>query len=189
MTDPLQFILAVVLLLAVPGPTNTVMATAGATNRGEAPWPFMAAELVGYLSIIALARLVLLPLTEAFPLVGAGLKVVVVAYLLYAAFRLWRTRLVLTATSDRISGWLVYTTTVLNPKGLVFALTIIPKTHPALWAYFAGFAILVLLIGCAWFMAGRALVVVSGRRASLLPRLGALALTGFAAYLASTLAG
>lgn len=189
MTDPLQFILAVALLLAVPGPTNTVMATAGATNRGEAPWLFMAAELGGYLSIIVLARLVLLPLTEAFPVVGTALKLIVVAYLLYAAFRLWRARLALTATSDRISGWLVYTTTVLNPKGLVFALSIIPKARPALWAYFAGFAVLVLAIGCAWFMTGRALAVVSGRRASVLPRVGAFALTGFAAYLASTLAG
>jgi threonine/homoserine/homoserine lactone efflux protein len=189
MTDPLQFFLAVLLLLAVPGPTNTVMATAGATNRGEPPWLFMVAELAGYLSIIALARLIVLPLTESFPAVGTELKLIVVAYLLYAAFRLWRTRLVLDRTSDRISPRLIYVTTFLNPKGLVFALSIIPKSDPLLWAYFAGFAALVLAVGGTWFMGGRALAVLSGPRASLLPRLGALALTGFAAYLASTIAG
>ena len=187
MTDPLQFLFAVVLLLAVPGPTNTVMATAGAVNRGEGPWRFMAAELAGYLAIVALARLVLLPLIDAWPVAGIALKLLVVAYLLYAALRLWRTPIALDERR-RISPWLVATTTLLNPKGLIFALSVIPRAHQALWAYFVAFAILVLAIGCAWFLGGRTLAIVSGERAGLLPRVGAVALTGFAAYLAWSLA-
>lgn len=186
MTEPLQFLLAVVLLLAVPGPTNTVMATAGAVNRGEGPWRFMAAELAGYLAIVALARLVLLPLVDVYPAAGVALRLVVVAYLLYAAVRLWRTPIALDQRR-RISPWLVTTTTLLNPKGLVFAISIIPRAHAALWAYFAAFSILVLTIGCAWFLGGRTLAILSGRRAGMLPRLGAVALTGFAAYLAWSL--
>ena len=93
MTDPIQFALAVIVLLGVPGPTNTVMATAGAVNRGEWPWLFMLAELAGYLAIILLARLALLPLIDAHPWVGVALKIVVVAYLVFAAIKLWRTRI------------------------------------------------------------------------------------------------
>src|SRR5215217_6371640 len=96
MTDPIQFALAVLLLLATPGPTNTVMATAGAVNRGEVPWLFMLAELGGYLAIVLLARLVLSPLIAVYPTVGVALKVLVVCYLVYAAVRLWRTRMITT---------------------------------------------------------------------------------------------
>ncbi|HWA45323.1 MAG TPA: LysE family transporter [Hypericibacter adhaerens] len=187
MTDPVQFALAVLLLLSVPGPTNTVMATAGAVNRGEWPWPFMLGELAGYFAIVLLARLVLLPLIDAVPWLGVALKCLVVLYLVYAAIRLWRTRLGNAGATGRVSVRLVFFTTFLNPKGLIFAIAIIPREHPALWGYFAAFAALVLAIGCCWFMAGRTLGVLAGRRAGVLPRLGSLALLGFAGYLVASL--
>jgi threonine/homoserine/homoserine lactone efflux protein len=87
MTDPIQFALAVFVILGVPGPTNTVMATAGAVNRGERPWRFMLAELAGYFAIVLLARLALLPLIEVYRWIGVALKIVVVAYLGCAAIR------------------------------------------------------------------------------------------------------
>lgn len=183
MTDPIQFALAVLLLLATPGPTNTVMATAGAVNRGEGPWLFMLAELCGYFAIVLLARLVLLPLIEGHPWVGVALKVLVVAYLVYAAIRLWRTPVAIDGIAGRITPQLVALTTFLNPKGLIFAIAIIPAQHPQLPAFFAAFAILVLVVGGGWFMAGRTLGVLAGKRADLLPRVGSVALVGFAFYL------
>jgi threonine/homoserine/homoserine lactone efflux protein len=189
MADPLQFLFAVLLLLAIPGPTNTVMAIAGATHRDEGLVKFLAATLLGYLSIIALARLLLLPLTAAYPPLGVALKLAVAVYLIYAAVRLWRAPLAISETSSPVGPALVFTTTLLNPKGLVFALSIIPQAHPLLWAYFAGFTGLVGIVGAGWFMAGRGLAHLSGARAGALPRVGALALVGFAAWLASSVAG
>ena len=186
MTDPIQFALAVLLLLATPGPTNTVMATAGVVNRGERPWLFLLAELVGYFSIILISRLVLLPLIDAYPAAGVALKALVVAYLVYAAVRLWRTRLSTAGDPGRVGTRLVFLTTLLNPKGLIFAIAIIPRADPALPGYFAGFGVLVLIVGFCWFMAGRAVGLLSGSRSALLPRVGAIALMGFAAYLVST---
>jgi len=186
MTDPIQFALAVLLLLATPGPTNTVMATAGAVNRGERPWLFMLAELCGYLAIVLLARTVLLPLIDAFPWVGIALKVVVVVYLIYAAIRLWRTRISSENVRGRVTPQLVALTTFLNPKGLIFAITIIPREHPMLLAFFTGFGALVLVVGGCWFMAGRTLGVLAGSRASILPRVGSVALVGFAGYLVAS---
>ena len=186
MTDPIQFALAVLLLLATPGPTNTVMATAGAVNRGERPWLFMLAELCGYLAIVLLARAVLLPLIDAFPWVGLALKGLVVAYLIFAAIRLWRTRISTEGLAGRVSARLVFLTTFLNPKGLIFAIAIIPREHPALIAFFAGFAALVLIVGGCWFTAGRTLGILAGDRASILPRVGSVALVGFAGYLVAS---
>ena len=183
MTDPVQFALAVLLLLGVPGPTNTVMATAGAVNRDEAPWLFMLAELAGYLAIIALARLALLPLIDAYPWTGIALRILVVVYLAYAAVMLWRTETSTRGVRGRVRPQLVAITTFLNPKGLIFAIAIIPRAHPMLPGFFAGFALLVLAVGCAWFMAGRVVGTLAGRRAGLLPRVGSVALVGFAGYL------
>ena len=186
MTDPIQFALAVIVLLGVPGPTNTVMATAGAVNRSERPWLFMLAELAGYLAIILLARLALLPLIDAHPWVGVALKIVVVAYLVFAAIKLWRTRISAEGAHGRVRPQLVAATTFLNPKGLIFAITIIPRDHPMLLAYFAAFGALVLIIGGCWFMAGRTLGILAGPHASILPRVGSVALVGFAGYLVAS---
>ena len=189
MTDPVRFFLAVVLLLATPGPTNTVMATGGAVNRGRSPWPLMLAELTGYLAIILLSRLVLLPLIDVHPLAGMVIKGAVVAYLVFAAVKLWRMHPTAGPAAGTISARMVFVTTFLNPKGLVFAVAVIPRESPALAAYFAAFAVLVLLVGLCWFMAGRTLGVLSGPHAAALPRVGAAALIGFAGYLVTTVIG
>ena len=188
MTDPVLFFLAVLTLLATPGPTNTVMATAGAAAAGRSAWPLLAAELLGYLSIITLSRLALLPLIEIYPPLGWVLKLLVVAYLIYAAIKLWRDRIALGQGSAAIGPRLVFVTTLLNPKGLVLAVSVFPRDHPMLLAYFAGFAVVVLCAGFAWFSFGRGLANLAGKRAALLPRVAAVALVGFAGLLAISVA-
>lgn len=188
MIDPLLFLLAVATILATPGPTNTLMATAGASAARRSVWALLAAELSGYLSIIILSRLALLPLIEIFPPAGSMLKLLVVAYLIYAAVKLWRDRIRLGQGSTAIGPRLVFVTTLLNPKGLVLAVSVFPKEHPMFMAYLAAFAILVICAGSAWFAFGRGLAALAGRRAALLPRAAAIALVGFAALLAFSVA-
>lgn len=185
MTDPFLFALAVALILATPGPTNIVMATAGAT-RGTSAWQMVAAGLVGYLLIVELSRLVLLPLVAAVPAAGIAIKVVVVLYLVYVAIKLWRDGMRFEADQRPVHPALVFFTTLLNPKGLVFAVSIFPRDHPQIVAYFALFAGLVVAFGFAWFSAGRGLAALAGKRVTLLPRLGAVALVLFAALLAAS---
>ncbi|HHY49369.1 MAG TPA: lysine transporter LysE [Alphaproteobacteria bacterium] len=187
MTDPVQFILAVLTLLITPGPTNTVMATAGSGAR-RSPLPLLAAELFGYLAIIALARIALLPLIDLYPLAGIAIKLAVVAYLVYAAIRLWRGRVVLGTDGDLIGPRAVFLTTFLNPKGLIFAISVFPRESEQLWVYFILFTALVAACGFAWFSLGRGLASVAGARAALLPRVASIALLAFAALLATSLA-
>jgi threonine/homoserine/homoserine lactone efflux protein len=186
MSDPLQFFLAVLTLLVTPGPTNTVMATAGAGPR-RSPISLLLAELAGYLAIIWLARLALLPLIDLYPPAGIAVKVVVVAYLGYAAFRLWRNPIAVGNEAVVVGPRLVFFTTMLNPKGLIFAVAVFPGDHPQLYAYVAAFAVLVGVCGFTWFSLGRGLSLIVGRHASILPRVAAIALLGFAALLATSI--
>ena len=162
-----------------------MMALAGAINRDARPWLFLLAALGGYVAIVLLARAVLLPLIDAYPWAGVALKGLVVLYLIYAAVRLWRTPIAGEVTSS-ITPQLVAFTTFLNPKGLIFAIAIIPREHPALLGYFVAFGVMVLIVTGGWFLAGRTLGVLAGRHASLLPRIGSVALVGFAGYLVAS---
>ena len=187
MTDPLQFLLTVVILLVPPGPTNTVMATAGA-GAPRSPLPLLAAELAGYAAIIVLASLVLVPLVAAWPPAGVIIKLLVIAYLIFAAIRLWGRRIALDAMETVVGPRLVFFTTMLNPKGLIFAVAVFPHDHPQLWAYAGAFAVLVLTCGLIWFSLGRGLAALTGPRAAILPRVASVALLGFAALVANSVA-
>jgi threonine/homoserine/homoserine lactone efflux protein len=185
-TELAQFALAALALLIVPGPTNTVLAVAGAGAR-RSPVPLLAAELLGYLAVILAARLVLLPLIAAYPMADFAIRIVVIAYLFYAAFRLWVRPLSLSTQAP--VGWgTVLLTTLLNPKGLVLAASVFPRADAELAGYLGLFAFITIATGLLWFEIGRGLARFSGARAALLPRLGSLALLVFAALLAVSVA-
>lgn len=182
MTDPVQFVLAALALLIVPGPTNTVLAVAGAAG-GRSPVPLLVAELIGYLAVILLARLVLLPLLAVFPTADLIIRAVVIAYLLFAAYRLWSAPLDLTGMTA-VGFGTVLATTFFNPKGLIFAASVFPRNDLALPLYAALFGAIAMGTGLAWFLVGRGVARLGRARTALLPRLGAGALLVFAALLA-----
>ncbi len=183
MSDPILFILAVLSLLATPGPTNTLLATSGATVGVRRSLGLLAGELGGYLISIAALRLVLGPVIAAQPMLGIGLKFAVALYLGWIALQLW-TRSASLAGEGAVSLRAVFVTTLLNPKALVFAFGIIPAEHPMLWAYLAAFAVTVPLVGGAWIAVGSMVGAVSGERhAGLVRKVASVALVGFAALL------
>ena len=186
MTAFLAFAIAVALLLFAPGPTNAVMATAGAAADRRGVLPLLAAELLAYVLAVSVSRIVLLPLIAAYPVVSTVVKLVVAIYLVAAGWRLWRSHAVEGTT---LVGWRqVFATTALNPKGLLLAIGIFPQDDRLLAGCFAIFSVLVVVSGLTWFFAGRGLSRLAGRRAHLLPRLGAGVLFGFAAYMVGTAA-
>jgi threonine/homoserine/homoserine lactone efflux protein len=183
MIDPTIFILAVLSLLATPGPTNTLLATAGATVGVRRSLVMLLGELGGYLISIAVLRIVLGPVIAALPVVGIALKIAVALYLGWIAYQLW-TRSASLTEDGAVSLRAVFVTTLLNPKALIFAFTIIPLEHPALWAYFAAFAVTVPIVGFAWIVVGSVIGAASGERhAGLVRKVASVALVGFAALL------
>ena len=188
MSDPAAFLLAVLALLATPGPTNTLLAASGAGMGFGRSLPLVPAELSGYLlSILGLITLVG-PLVAAQPMVAVGLKIVAGLWLGCCALCLWRGSESLDQTDPaRISARRVFVTTALNPKALVFALVIIPQgslSQTAPWL--AAFSVLVILVAMAWITFGTMVARSAGHLATprRIRRAAALILAAFATVIA-----
>jgi threonine/homoserine/homoserine lactone efflux protein len=184
MTDPIPFALAVLFLLATPGPTNTLLLTAGAASGWRA-LRLIPAEVIGYLTTILIVGYLIGDWVQGVPSLAFALRVVIAIYLLYLAIRLWRAGLQIGTTERLITFRDVLVTTVLNPKALLFALGILPVHAPNSLAYFIAFVFLVLAAGSGWALLGAGLTrgLLPKSRAHLVPRLGAVAITAFAGYL------
>ncbi|MGN6100401.1 MAG: LysE family transporter [Devosia sp.] len=189
MTNPGLFILAVLAVLATPGPTNTLLASAAAVSGIRASLMLLMAELTGYLTTVLLVGLLLRPLLEAFPRAAAVLKVAVALYLAYMAFRLWRRSGDLGAVRGVIGFRAVFLATMLNPKGLIFALAMIPLGSPAVALYLLAFAAAVPTMGLLWLAGGRVVGAAVGEKRRLVPRAASVALVGFAGLIAASAFG
>jgi threonine/homoserine/homoserine lactone efflux protein len=187
MTDPIPFALAVVILLATPGPTNTLLLAAGATS-GFRALRVIPAEVLGYLTTILAIGYFVSDLPQTAPGFAVLLRIIVAGYLLYLAVRLWRAGLQSTAAARLITFRDVYVTTTLNPKALVFAVGVIPVHDENSLGYFAAFVIMVIMAGSGWALLGVALTrgILPASSQHLVARLGAVVITGFAGYLLIT---
>lgn len=158
MTDPLTFALAVVALLATPGPTNTLLAASGATLGWRRSLALIPAELAGYLvailSIKTLLALIANPATALF-----WLKVAACLWLTACAIKLWRQAGTGGASEmSPLGPGRLFTTTLINPKAMVFATMVIPGQTPDQWAPWLGaFAGMAIVIALGWIGMGAGL--------------------------------
>lgn len=189
MEDPLLFVLAVLTILGTPGPTNTLLATAGATGGFRASLPLVAAEAAGYLMSILVLGLALGPVVAASPVLSMALRLAVGCYLLLLAVRLWRRGGGALATGRAVAPRQVFTTTLLNPKAVVFALGVVPFGAPRPHLYLASFVGMLVAVALCWIGVGAALgrAATGAGRAGLVPRVGAaaVAVAAFALVLVS----
>lgn len=183
MSDLLPFVLAVLALLATPGPTNTLMAAAGA-QRGVAPsLPLLLGELGGYLVAITAWIELVGAAAATQPLVPVIAKFLAAAFLLLSAWKLWLNAGHADLAQRGISLGRVFGTTLVNPKALVFAFAIFP--HVGLVArlpYLGVFGALVVGTAIGWMALG-ALAARSSAgllTSSRVERITALAIAVFA---------
>ena len=189
MTNPWLFILAVLTVLATPGPTNTLLATGSAVSGLRASLPLVLAELLGYLVTVDIVGFLLRPVLAAEPAIGTALKIVVALYLAYSAVRLWQRTKHGKSTINAVAWRQVFIATLLNPKGLIFALAIIPFGNQGVALYLLAFGLAVLLMGLAWLLAGHLLGAAAGEKRRLVPRIASVALIGFAGVIAASAFG
>lgn len=157
--DFLAFMLASFSLLAVPGPTNTLLATSGAGAGVSRSLHLLAAELGGYLAAVVVQRLVLGPLVTGIPMAGAVLRAAVIIYVLYLARLLWRYRARERTSATPVTFRAVLVTTLLNPKAAVFAFLLLPPAIGLveLTPWIAIMAVQIVAVGAAWLTLGAAL--------------------------------
>lgn len=184
MTDPTLVTLAVLTVLGTPRPTNTLLATGGATVGFRRALVLVPAEAAGYLIAISAIGLALRPFVTAHPSVGLVLRLVVGAFLVVLAVRLWRGGgTVIETGAEAISPWQVFLATLLNPKAIIFALGVIPFEAPRPWLYMVGFPLPLLAVGPAWIAAGMGRAARTMGWWKLVPRIGTASVAGFAAVL------
>ena len=152
MANLLLFASSVVLLLILPGPTNTLLATSGATVGLRRSLLLLVGELSGYLVSIFLIQFVLGPAMAKAPATALMLRVAAGGYLMVLSIKLWITPFLVTRAV--ISLRQLFVTTLLNPKAFVFALVIIPFNAPRPLQYVALFAAMVPVIGTLWIALG-----------------------------------
>jgi threonine/homoserine/homoserine lactone efflux protein len=170
LTDPVAFILASLALLATPGPTNALLATSSAAAGFVRSLVLIPAVVAGYALSILLVGLVIAPLLASSKWLDAGLRIACAVYLAYAAWRLWRE-----AADGRLSGEPVavsriFIATLLNPKGLVFALAIVPFLKDGdvggAAPYLGGLLVMAAGVSLIWSGAGAFARRTAGARSS-----------------------
>jgi len=189
MVTPIAALLAALVLLAVPGPTNTLLATAAATIGFRRALPLVVAEVSGYAVSISALVLVAGPLVRETPLLALALKIACALYLVRVAWRLWGTGLDTPTEHGPVSFRQVLTATLLNPKGLIFAFNIIPPpTESQTLPIALCLPMVIVLAGTGWVAAGAlARRGIGSRMDAALPRrIGATAVLLFAIVISAS---
>lgn len=163
-----EFSVAVFVLLVTPGPTNTLLMIGG-SERGLTcalrliPW-----EVAGYLSTVLPLALAGNAALESLPGLRAGVAVVAGVWVAVLAVKLWRLPQP-GVHRGAVTGRVVFTTTLLNPKALIFGLVLLPHPdHLALnLAIFVG---QILIVASGWAALGAGLARgAKGQRRDLMP--------------------
>ncbi|MDF3347021.1 LysE family translocator [Acinetobacter pittii] len=143
-----MFIGLVVTILLTPGPTNTLLASAGIQAGVKQSLKLIPAEVMGYLIAITSWGVLLESVSHFIPWLPALLKLISATFILYLAFKLW-----ITSTNDikldspLITPKALFVATLLNPKALLFASAIFPHAAwEVLHVYFLHIAIFLSLI-------------------------------------------
>ncbi|MGE0211414.1 MAG: LysE family translocator [Parvibaculaceae bacterium] len=186
MHDPLLFLLAVLVVLGTPGPTNTLLAASGALIGVRRSLLLLVGEVAGYLIAIACLHLVIGGLVTGTSWIATALRLAMAAYLLFVAYELWTRPAPSNGEAEDIGVRRVFVTTLLNPKALVFAFEILPLSKPGAAPYVLAFSALIPLAGFSWIAAGAFLGKTASRPGSrAVPRVSAAVLAVFAVLIAT----
>lgn len=192
-----SFLVVIATVLLTPGPTNTLLAAAGIRAGLRSSWSLIPAECLGYLLATTVWGALLQTVVRETPWLVHVIQLVSGLYIAKLGWELWAYASLQPDNSQvpAIGRRQLLVATLLNPKALIFALTLFPaQTWMSASNYasvMGGFSLLVALIGSLWIAFGAFLM--GGRIAWLQPRHfqrgAALVLWGFAAWLLVKAAG
>ena len=159
MLDAVPFAATSLVLLAAPGPTNALLASAGA-SAGRRALPLVATVAAGY--IIAVGALLLLagPVLANKPIMIAALKFTAAAWLFWTAVSLWRGSAKCFDINGPVRAKTVFVTTLLNPKSLVIAFGLMPPVaagYETMIGHLAAIVALAIASGSIWIAGGAGL--------------------------------
>lgn len=147
-----DLILALAILLLTPGPTNTLMALAGAERGASKAALFIPAELCAYLCVTLPLAVSGAGLMAGVPWLKPAVTAAAAIWVLWLAIRMWRVPAAAAGTQGAVTALRVFVTTLLNPKAFIIGLVLLPGSPLALRALV--FAALVVAAACAWIWLG-----------------------------------
>lgn len=153
------FIAGIVVILAMPGPTNTLLAAAGLRHGFRRSARLTGAELAGYLVSITVWGRFLGEAAQVLPWLPGVVRIASSLYIAYLAWRMWRAAAAVPSAARQMIGMrTLFVATLLNPKGILFASAIFPSlAFQHLHAYLAAmgiFAVVLVPIGLMWVLFG-----------------------------------
>lgn len=162
MIESWLFLTLVATILLTPGPTNTLLAASGVQVGFRRSMLLIPAEALGYFCAITLWGSVLSVLAKQWPVMPSILKLISVSYILWLAIKLWKSANIKELSEqEHIGARQLFVATFLNPKALLFALTVFPAaTWSNLHNYMAvmmAFLSLLIPIASLWVLFGHLL--------------------------------
>lgn len=156
------FMAGIAVILAMPGPTNTLLAAAGLRQGFARSARLTGAELAGYLISITVWGRFLEQAAHALPWLPATVRVAASVYIAYLSIRMWRAARTVPSAAQQVIGMrTLFVATLLNPKGILFASAIFPPAAfldlSVYLAAMAVFAALLVPIGLMWVVFGASL--------------------------------
>ena len=156
-TSQAIFLLEVLAVLAIPGPTNSLLFVSGVTRGFRKSLNLIPAEVTAYLISLSFLILVIEPASRDHSTVTQLLRVICSLYLAYVALWLWRSGTQDIDVSHPITFLRVLLTTLVNPKNLILAFGIFP-TPPAasseILPYLGSFSAICMGVAASWIAAG-----------------------------------
>ncbi len=153
---PTETSLAIAALLITPGPTNTLLALAGAERGVVRAIRLIPAELAGYLTTVIPLTFVGAGLLAAYPGARPIITLVAAGWVMWLAVTMWRLPTGVTVGAPVVTHRRVFVTTLLNPKALIFGLVLLPSDTGG-WLNIGNFTLQVVVIASLWAMFGSVL--------------------------------
>jgi threonine/homoserine/homoserine lactone efflux protein len=158
-SDLAIFALGAATVLAVPGPTNTLLAAAGLQQGLRRSLKLTGAEAGGYLVSITLWGRFLAQATQTLPWLPPVVRMACGLYIAWLAVRMWQAAAALdTDPPASFDMRDLFVATLLNPKGILFGGTIFPvAAFTSLQAYLQAmvtFLMVLVPIGSLWIAFG-----------------------------------
>lgn len=155
----INLVAGVSLILMLPGPTNTLLFSAGVSSGVWRTLPLVAAEALGYVVAISLWGFALLPVATDFSWLLSVVKLACAFYIGFLALKMWSRGSLVDRVDHKILGPAdLFLTTLSNPKALLFVATVFPaETFDSSRSFvlvMACFLVVLLPIGAAWSYLG-----------------------------------
>ena len=161
---PAEFLLALSVLLLTPGPTNTLIALAGAERGWRGALRLTPVEAAAYGLVTIPLAMVGSSLTASHGPLRLTLTLIAAAWVSYLAVKLWRVPAGNAMGPEQKGALKLFITTLCNPKGLIIGLVLLPS-QPSLTMAVASFLAILLAVSAFWAAVGR----LAGAGITLMP--------------------